>query len=75
MSSRGCPFACAFCANLQQKTRFRSAENIVEEVKLMIDKYGVKHFRVLDDNIIIDKKRFEKFTTIKHTPEIQISLY
>ena len=66
MSSRGCPFACAFCANLQQKTRFRSAENIVEEVKLMIDKYGVKHFRFLDDNIIIDKKRFEKLAPMLH---------
>jgi len=71
MSSRGCPFACAFCANLQQKTRFRSAENIVEEVKLMIDKYGVKHFRFLDDNIIIDKKRFEKLAPMLHELDIR----
>ena len=55
MSSRGCPFACAFCANLQQKTRFRSAENIVEEIVHMKEKYGVRNFRFLDDNIIIDK--------------------
>jgi magnesium-protoporphyrin IX monomethyl ester (oxidative) cyclase len=71
MSSRGCPFACAFCANLQQKKRFRSAENIVEEVKLMIDKYGVKHFRFLDDNIIIDKKRFEKLAPMLHELDIR----
>ena len=54
MSSRGCPFACAFCANLQQKTRFRSAENIVEEIVHMKEKYGVRNFRFLDDNIIIE---------------------
>ncbi len=71
MSSRGCPFACAFCANLQQKTRFRSAENIVEEIKLMIDKYGVKHFRFLDDNIIIDKKRFERLAPMLHELDIR----
>jgi radical SAM superfamily enzyme YgiQ (UPF0313 family) len=71
MSSRGCPFACAFCANLQQKTRFRSAENIVEEIVHMKEKYGVRNFRFLDDNIIIDKERFKKLSPMLHDLDIE----
>ncbi len=71
MTSRGCPFACAFCANLQQKTRFRSAENVVEEMELMMDKYGCRHFRFLDDNAIIDKKRFKKLAPMLHDLDIR----
>ncbi len=71
MTSRGCPFACAFCANLQQKTRFRSAENVIEEIELMIDKYNCRHFRFLDDNVIIDKKRFQKLAPKLHDLDIR----
>ncbi len=47
----------SFCANLQQKTRFRSdGKMLIEEIELMIDKYNCRHFRFLDDNVIIDKK-------------------
>lgn len=71
MSSRGCPFACAFCANIQQKTRFRSPENIVEEITLMKEKYGVRNFRFLDDNIIMDKKRFKRLAPMLHELDIE----
>jgi radical SAM superfamily enzyme YgiQ (UPF0313 family) len=71
MSSRGCPFACAFCANIQQKTRFRSPENIVEEITLMKEKYGVSNFRFLDDNIIMDKKRFKRLAPMLHELDIE----
>jgi radical SAM superfamily enzyme YgiQ (UPF0313 family) len=71
MTSRGCPFACAFCANIQQKTRFRSADNVVEEIELMMDKYGCRHFRFLDDNAIIDKKRFQELAPKLHDLDIR----
>jgi len=71
MTSRGCPFNCAFCANVVQKTRFRSAENVIEEIELMKDKYGCRHFRFLDDNAIIDKKRFQKLAPKLHDLDIR----
>ena len=71
MSSRGCPFACAFCANMQQATRFRSAENVVEEIVHMKEKYGVRNFRFLDDNIIINKRRFQKLSPMLHDLDIE----
>ena len=71
MTSRGCPFACSFCANMQQKTRFRSADNVVEEIELMMDKYNCRHFRFLDDNAIIDKKRFQVLAPKLHDLDIR----
>jgi anaerobic magnesium-protoporphyrin IX monomethyl ester cyclase len=71
MTSRGCPFNCAFCANVVQKTRFRSADNVVEEIELMMDKYNCRHFRFLDDNAIIDKKRFQELAPKLHDLDIR----
>jgi radical SAM superfamily enzyme YgiQ (UPF0313 family) len=49
-TSRGCPLPCKFCASpnfYQKKIRFRSAENIIGEIKLLTEKYGMKeiHFQ------------------------------
>ena len=51
LSSRGCPYDCSFCSNKAIKEavpgryyRVRSAENIIEEIKFNIGKYGRKGF-------------------------------
>ena len=49
IGSRGCPFSCAFCANLYSTpVVYRSAGNIIGELKELI-KHGVTHFRFEDD--------------------------
>jgi magnesium-protoporphyrin IX monomethyl ester (oxidative) cyclase len=60
ISSRGCPFNCIFCSIQTvwgRKWRARSAKNVVEEMELLYNKYGVREFRFFDDNISWDKKR------------------
>lgn len=57
MTSRGCYGHCAFCASpffYKNKVRFRSPENVVEEIELLINKYGVKEIHFLDDNPIVN---------------------
>ena len=57
--SRGCPYNCAFCVSKlmwNRRVRFRTPENIIEEIKIIIDKYGVRHFRFQDDTITASKK-------------------
>jgi anaerobic magnesium-protoporphyrin IX monomethyl ester cyclase len=59
MTSWGCPFACNFCsvtAMFGRKYRFRSAENVVAEIK---EKKPRKIF-FYDDNFAADKKRLKK---------------
>ena len=58
MTSWGCPFACNFCsvtAMFGRKYRFRSAENVVAEIK---EKKPKKIF-FYDDNFAADKKRLK----------------
>lgn len=53
-TSRGCPFACTFCASPKmwgRKIIYRSAKNVAEEIDQVISKYGVRQLRFSDENI------------------------
>lgn len=57
--SRGCPFHCFFCLATPvsgAKVRKRSPENIVEEIKECVNKYGIKNFLFWSDIFNIDKE-------------------
>ncbi|MCM8806475.1 MAG: radical SAM protein, partial [Candidatus Omnitrophica bacterium] len=58
--SRGCPYRCTFCSWPQMlydgKVRFRSPEKIVEEIELLIRKYGIKELFFDDDTFTCNKK-------------------
>src|SRR5262249_41967978 len=60
MSSRGCPFKCIFCSARQVsgfKYRAHSADRVVEEMEILVNKYNARQIIFLDDNFIISKKR------------------
>lgn len=53
VTSRGCPFRCTFCAAecvSGRKVRRRSVENVVSEIEMLRDRYGVREIHVEDDN-------------------------
>ncbi|OQX78939.1 MAG: hypothetical protein B6D56_08080 [Candidatus Omnitrophica bacterium 4484_70.1] len=58
--SRGCPYRCTFCSWPQMlyrgKVRFRSPENIVTEIELLINKYNVKEIFFDDDTFTCNRK-------------------
>lgn len=60
-TSRGCPFNCAFCQPLGRKMfgkkiRHRSVENVIKELKYVINKYKVKYVSFQDDTFTVRKK-------------------
>lgn len=59
LCSRGCPSACNFCANQEHRIRYRSGENIREELEQLKTKYGIEGFCITDDNFIVDKKKLK----------------
>lgn len=64
ITSRGCPFRCAFCSgNLmwKKKLRYRSIKNVIEEVEQIIATSEIKQLRVSDDALVVNKKRFNRF--------------
>lgn len=58
-SSRGCPAKCAYCAGglFGKKFRFRSAQNILQEIQHIYSTYGTRRFHFVDDSMTIDKDR------------------
>ena len=62
ITSRGCPHNCVFCTIhcVMGKTwRGRSPENVVDELEQVVNTYRVKQIDFYDDNMTLDKKRFE----------------
>jgi radical SAM superfamily enzyme YgiQ (UPF0313 family) len=57
-STRGCPYRCTYCHNVFGKMlRQRSPENVVGELKMLQNKYGVEEVEFLDDIFNLDMKR------------------
>lgn len=60
VSSRGCPYACAFCYRGQQGERnygIRTPQNLTEEFLMHMQKYNVDFIGMPDDNFGVDYKR------------------
>lgn len=53
ITSRGCVGSCAFCGEIAywKNFRFRSAENVFEEIKYAVDNYGIRDF-FFNDSLI-----------------------
>lgn len=59
-TTRGCPFNCSFCSEpitFGRKTRFRSPNNVVDEIESTHKKFGTTHFIFVDDTLTVEKKR------------------
>lgn len=63
ITSRGCPFSCSFCSSphfTNNCVRFRSPENVYDEMKSVVENFGIRQFRVSDDMFLADPKRVIK---------------
>lgn len=62
LSSRGCPSRCTFCGNFTMGRRFRphSPEYFVGELEMLVKRYGIRHFHVVDDCFSYDPQRVER---------------
>ncbi len=64
LSSRGCPYPCTFCSVApvwDHHSTFRSNDSIIEEMKLLHERAGVKMFLFQDEYFVSTKKRVLDF--------------
>ncbi|MFH1358998.1 MAG: radical SAM protein, partial [archaeon] len=59
LSSRGCTGRCSFCFHslFGKCFRFRSADNVIKEIKYLNEKYGITSIDFVDDALTVNKKR------------------
>jgi radical SAM superfamily enzyme YgiQ (UPF0313 family) len=80
LSSRGCPFHCSMCVNhylqklyrgLGNYTRFRSVDNLLEEIKQVKNQYNLERIFFIDDTFTVNQKRLGEFCQ-KYKREIDL---
>ncbi|MDD3877609.1 MAG: radical SAM protein [Bacteroidales bacterium] len=76
MGTRGCPYDCFFCHQLfGRRIRRRSAENIVAEMRVHVEKTNVNNFVFVDDTFNVPMKEAKETLAliIKELPQVKLN--
>lgn len=66
-ASFGCPFTCSFCAVVpiyNARWRGKSAKNVYEDVKYLIEKHGADALEFHDNNFFVNEKMVVEFAKL-----------
>lgn len=74
MTSRGCPFQCAYCSKDVFKDNFRavSPKRVCDEIEELISKYNAKEIHFYDDDFTLNMQRAEEICNEILRREIKI---
>lgn len=75
ITSRGCPGRCTFCYTGAhgKRIRFRSAESIINEIKLLTRDYGIKEICFYDDTFTANRENVIRFCRLVAQENIDIT--
>jgi len=60
-SGRGCNFKCNFCYRMDEGFRPRSAANVIDEMRVLKEKYNVKYVAFFDELLVSSVERATEF--------------
>jgi len=75
MASRGCPYNCTYCVSpilWKRIVRWRSPENVVEEIEKWIKEYRVRNFHFWDDNLLLNAEWVKRFCELIISKKLSI---
>jgi len=76
MTSRGCPFKCTFCASHAahgRDMRYHSTQRVLDDIRLMVKKYGIDGVVIQDDHFMAGKHR--PYSIVKQIGELGLGMY
>ncbi|KMP10765.1 hypothetical protein UR09_05275 [Candidatus Nitromaritima sp. SCGC AAA799-A02] len=76
MATRGCPYECVFCAvqTMYGRTlRFRPVDEVIEEINICLERYGITHFHFVDDTLTVNKIYVRKLCRAIHENHLDIT--
>jgi len=56
-TGRGCPYNCHFCSRTILGARYRSVDSVIDEIRLLIRKFGIRGVFFNDEMLVGSKKR------------------
>ncbi|MBF0624680.1 MAG: B12-binding domain-containing radical SAM protein [Magnetococcales bacterium] len=59
--TRGCSHQCTYCAEGIRPLRFRSVENVMGEIRLLVERFGVREIQFLDSNFLFNRRYIKRF--------------
>jgi anaerobic magnesium-protoporphyrin IX monomethyl ester cyclase len=76
MTSRGCPYHCTFCLWPQSmyghKQRFRSIANVIAEIRVLVERYGLKELNIDDGTFTTSRTRVIEFCRRLRAEKIEL---
>jgi radical SAM superfamily enzyme YgiQ (UPF0313 family) len=77
ITSRGCPYACTYCACAafsSRRVRFRFPESVVAEMEMLWSE-GYEEIGFVDDNLFVNRQRVEKICDLLKEKKIKLYLW
>lgn len=67
-TSLGCPFNCHYC-NIhalygKPGIRFRSPENVIKELDLLVNTYGIRNIKIIDELFVLNESRVREICNL-----------
>ncbi len=72
---RGCVNRCNFCYRMEKGVRARSVRNVIEEIKILRDKYNVSYYFFEDELFVLSKPRLLEFEKGLKDAGLKIKFY
>lgn len=76
MTSRGCPFKCTFCASHAahgRDMRYHSLQRVMDDIELMVKKYGIDGVVIQDDHFMAGKHR--PYSIVQKIGDLGLGMY
>ncbi|MEX2680159.1 MAG: radical SAM protein [Candidatus Sigynarchaeota archaeon] len=75
LTSRGCPFQCSYCAKdvTGYKVRYFSIPRVIEEIKHLIERYGIEELSIWDETFTLQRNRIIEFCNALEKENLNIS--
>jgi anaerobic magnesium-protoporphyrin IX monomethyl ester cyclase len=63
ITSRGCPYQCAFCSRTFRGVRYRSSEHVLGEIDFLRQRFGKAGIKFSDELFMLPRSRVEEIAT------------
>ncbi len=74
-TSRGCPYHCVYCHGVfGKKFRGRSARNVVDEIRRLVDEYRIDEIMIFDDIFNFDRRRLVEICRLLIDERVRVAI-